>query len=389
MKPEKIHDAMNFIDDELIETADKLRHSQKSTRIKTTRILALAAAVLVVFTGVLVFARSISFDITSDSAANDDGNDIPTNTNKTNGSTDLPDNADDCGGNAPPPSSADDYALFKTGADVLYGVLGIDKGYSSVSLKYLKGDGIPTKQYHEVIDSLIKEISTSPVTAPTKTELSGKYVAAVINIKTNDGTEFGIHLHDGAYAVIIWGKVDNVSIKLDETVFNSYLSKLGYTDFDQAGFVANIPTPPNERFAFYHKIFPTSVYLYFYTDAHYWPDGYTPDKSSIKAYIYGTSNPDNGIGTVTFPLPEDFDLSYDGVTPIYANGGGGSSECMVVFRFDYGLESVFVEFNNFAYTDDILAFEYAGELEEEAVKTALIDAQSKLNPEIYHEGGQK
>lgn len=383
MKPEKLHDAMNFIDDELIEAADKLRQSPKSTRIKTTRILALAAAVLVVFTGVLVFARYSNFDVTVDSAANAD-------------STDMSDKTDDgAHTNATdgiPPYDVGGDLKEKTGADVLYGVYGFDKGYSTVSLSFTSGDATPTKQYHEVIDSLIEVISTSPVISPGAEELDDKLIA-ILTIGDKDDTkelsEIPIQLYKNGYVHIPAIGSKDVWVKLDEAVFNDYLSQLGYTDFNPASFAEGIPTPTNECFAFYHKIFPTSVFLYFYTDAHYWPDGYSPDQSSLKAYTYNPKNSANGIGTVTFPLPEDFDLSYDSVTPIYANGGGGSSECMVVFRFDYGLESVFVEFNNFAWTNDILEFEYAGILEEEAVKAALVDAQSKLDSQAYYEGGQK
>lgn len=276
----------------------------------------------------------------------------------------------------------------QTDADLLYGVLGIGEGYSSVSLKYLRGDGTPPRLYHEVIYSLIEEIPTSTVAVPSEAQLNGKYGIAVINVTKDDGSEFGIHLYDGAYILILWDS-GSAWIKLDEAVFEDYLSQLGYTEFYPRGFGERIQTPISERFAFYHKIYPTSVYLFFHTDAHFWTEANAPDKSSIKAYCYDVNNPDKGIGTVTFPLPEDFDLSYDSVTPVYANGGGDRSKCSAVFRLDYASESVFVEFNNFAYTNDMLVFEYAELLEEEYVKQALVDAISKLEPETHHNGGQK
>ncbi len=252
MKPEKIHDALNYIDDDLIEAADKVRSAPSPSRIKRTRAAALVASFIILLAATLVFAHTVTPDITSDSAVDAC---LPL-------STDLPNNKGDDGA---------------TGSD----------------------------------------------TGPT----------------------------------------DNA------------------VGFSPDGFIAGIPTPPIERFAFYHKIFPTSTYLFFYTDAHYWPEELMEadiqyDRSSIKVYCYDPNSTD-GIGTVTLPLPDDFDTSYNHVTPIYATNGAGSGECEMVFYLEYGEKSVFVAFNNFRWASSIFDFEYSGIVSEADVRSNLPNAQSK------------
>ena len=255
MKPDKIHDALNYIDDELIEAADKVRSAPSAVRKNHSRTIALVATLFMMLAATLVFVKFIAPGVTSDSA--------------------------------------------------------VDAGL------------------------------------PLFTDTANK------------GAEF----------------VDGM-IQSDDAVTDLTAK------FSPDSFVAGIPTPPIERFAFYHKIFTTSTYLFLYMDAHYWPEELMDadiqyDRSSIKVYYYDPNNSDNGIGTITLAFPDDFDTAYDHVTPIYATGGGGSGECEIVFYLDYGEKSVFVAFNNFRWASSIFDFEYAGIVSEADVRSNLQTAPSK------------
>ncbi len=481
MKPEKIHDALNHIDDELIEAADKVRSAPLTVRIKHTRTLALVATVLVMLAVTLIFARSIASDLTSDSATNVDSPYLSDTANKGDDGADAspPDGntADDMTVgvtipkrlidesykpsklNSPidyfchdgrifvpygeivnrpydevvgellgtvtnvfdtePPAdyygelhgnmSYDVYKMkdydesfmlavdvdgsyyvfindndltLKTGADILRDRLKLEGGYSGVTMQYYQGEWQNTvqKQYYEIIEEFIEAMCDAPVVSPNSADISGRLCLAMLRFEHDSGTLFSLQLYSGGYISVLLGK-SAVLIQLDEDVFNEYIEKLGYTRFDPDSFVPGIPTPPIERFAFYHKVFPTSTYLYLYTDAHYWPEEFEEldikyDRSSIKVYYYDPNSAD-GIGTVELAFPEDFDTTYDHVTPIYANGGGGSGECEIVFYLDYGEKSVFVAFNNFRWASSIFDFEYAGIVSEADVRSNLPNAQSK------------
>lgn len=481
MKPDKIHDALNHIDDELIESADKIRSAPRTIRLGYTRTLALAATVFVMLVVTLIFARSIASDLTSDGAVGlDVTTDIVDATDTGNkGDDDLDGSPGDMNVGVTVPKRVIDesykpsklnspidyfchdgriyvpyaeivyrpydevvgeklgtvtnvfdtepygdyygelhgnmsfdvykmkdydesfmlavdvdgsYYVFindndltlKTGADILRDRFKLEGGYTSVSMQYYQGmwNERLQKQYYEIIEEFIEAMCDAPVVSPDSADISGSLCLAMLRFEHDCGTLFSLQLYNGGYVSVLLGR-NAVLIQLDEDVFGMYIDKLGHMKFNPDSFVAGIPTPPIERFAFYHKIFPTSTYLYFYSDAHYWPEELMDedvryDKSSVKAYYYDANNSDKGIGTVTFSLPEDFDTSYDHVTPVYTHGGGGSCECAVVFRFDYADESVYAEFNNFSWTNDILIFEYAGVVDEELVQKSMKNAMSKI-----------
>ena len=482
MKPDKIHDALNHIDDELIEAAEKVRSAPPTVRIKHTRTLVLVATVLVMLAVTLVFARSIASDITSDSATNVDSPYL----------SDTPNKGDDgVDGNPSDGNTADDmsvgvtikrreigsnynnngeYALYidyfchggriyvpygeivdrpydevvgellgtvtnvfdtephadyygelhgnmsydvykmkdydesfmlavdvdgsfyvfvndndltlKTGADILRDRFKLEGGYSGVTMQYYQGEWQSTVQKHsyEIIERFISAMCDAPVVAVGSLAVEDKLCLAALKFEHDSGTPVSLHLYEGGYIYLQLGS-DGIVMQLDETVFNKHIDQLGYTRFDPDSFAPGIPTPTIERFAFYHKIFPSSTYLYLYTDAHYWPEELEEldikyDRSSIKVYYYDP-NSEDGIGTVELAFPEDFDTTYDHVTPIYANGGGGSGECEIVFYLEYGEKSVFVAFNNFRWASSIFDFEYAGIVSEADVRSNLPNAQSK------------
>ncbi len=488
MKPDKIHDALNHIDDELIEAADKVRSAPPTVRINHTRTLALVATVLVMLVVTLIFARSIASDLTSDGAAGPDnatdiagipepgdkinsGADDGLDGNPTDGEpgdmnvgvtvqkrvidesykpsklnspidyfchngriyvpygeivyrpydevvgeklgtvTDVFDTEPygDYYGELHGNMSFDVYKMkeydesfmlavdvdgsyyvfindndltLKTGADVLSDRFKLASGYSGVTMQYYQGEWQSTvqKHYYEIIERFIGAICDAPVVSPDSADISSRLCLAMLRFEHDSGTLLTLQLYGGGYVSVLLGK-SAVLIQIDEDVFNEYIEKLGYTRFDPDSFVAGIPTPTIERFAFYHKIFPSSTYLYLYTDAHYWPEEFEEldikyDRSSLKVYYYDPNSAD-GIGTVALTFPDNFDTTYDHVTPIYANGGGGSGECEIMFFLDYGEKSVFVVFNNFGMTSSIFDFKYAGTISEANVRSNLQNAQSK------------
>lgn len=486
MKPEKLHDALNHIDDELIEAADKVRNAPLTVRIRHTRTLALVATVFMMLVATLIFARSIAPDLTSDGAAGpDNATDIAGMTEPDDKGNDGLDGADLVDGDPGDMSvgvtierrkisesynnngkydlyidyfchdgriyvpygeivnrpydevvgeklgtvtnvfdtepygdyygelhgnmSYDVYKMkdydesfmlavdvdgsyyvfindnditLKTGSDILRDRFELIGGFSGVTMQYYQGSWSDAlqRQYYEVIGQFLDVICDAPVVTVGTLAVEDKLCLAALKFDHNSGTPVSLHLYEGGYIYLQLGS-SGIVMQLEQNVFDEYIDKLGYMRFDPDSFVAGIPTPPIERFAFYHKIFPTSTYLYLYTDAHYWPEDLEEldikyDRSSIKVYYYDP-NSAGGIGTVALAFPDNFDTTYDHVTPIYANGGGGSGECEIVFFLDYGKKSVFVAFNNFGMTSSIFDFKYAGTISEADVRSNLQNAQSK------------
>ena len=454
MKPEKILDALDYLDDDLIEAADKLRSAPHQVRISPSRTLAAVACVCAAVAATLIFARFITPDISSDGADTDNTDGAveafgvtldkividESFANKSesigylchNGRIYIPyreithrDTSEVvgdklgtitdvfakkpygdyygelCGNMAYDVYTMKDYdedfmlavdvdgsyyiyvndngMTLETGADIFADRFKLADGYSSVMMG-MSGSTSYTEPIapvnHSTLDSFITALCNAPVVDRSKME--SIMVLASLQFTHNSGVDINVYLYEGGYVCLDVGMFSNVCVKLDADVFLNHLGWLRTISFDPDSFSGYIPTPLGETYLFYHKIFTSSTYLYFFSDAYFYPEpGTFADKTALK--VYYTNDFGDSVNTISLDLPSDFDTSYDSAKPIYVGTGGGSGECEIIVRLNYGEETVYISFNNYSWTDSILEFKYGGEVDK-----AFIEKEKAMDASRFH-----
>lgn len=478
MKPDKLHDAMNHLDDDLIEAADKIRSAPKGVRTSHIHGLAVAACAVMVAAATLLILKSMPpmLNTNSDEAHitehTGEWNELATDVNKTDDGDSSPSddqtvNVGENGVTIPQTvitentlgeyfcyegriyvpyremqdieinnvigeeigtlnnvfkekPHGDYYADFSTnmevgdkvftlkgynkefmlavwldthfhifindndvtlkkGSDILVDRLNLVGNYSelrmSISGSPFYQETVPSYEY-EPINDYLELFYDAPVVP--QSENKNLFIEATLTFTLNSGVDVRIHLYESNYIAVEMGELSRVCLKADtgklnHTIFDNFVEYLKSSSFGftYESFMEHIPTPDIEQYMFCHRIFASNVVLYFYSDAHIWPEELMNepiryDKSSLK--VYYTNDYGKTISTVLLPLPEDFDTSYDRIIPVYSGSGGGSGEFEVIYRVEYGEDVRYISFNNFAWSSKLLELEYGGEVSEERMK---------------------
>lgn len=474
MKPDKLQDAMNYIDDDLIETADIIRCAPKRVRAPKIRVWATAACAVIVAAATLVGVKYLiptSIDGANNVTDNSNGTDnegfLDTDKNGPDDGTDGTVSDDKDGVTIPQTvitentlgeyfcyegriyvpyremqdvelndvigeeigtlnnvfkekPHGDYYADFSTnmevgdkvftlkgfdkefmlavwldthfhifindndvtlkkGSDILVDRLNLVGNYSelrmSISGSPFYQETVPSYEY-EPINDYLELFYDAPVVP--QSENNGLFIEATLTFTLNSGVDVRIHLYESNYIAVEMGELSRVCLKADtgklnHTIFDNFIEYLKSSSFGftYESFMEHIPSPDIEQYMFCHRIFASNVVMYFYSDAHIWPEELMNepiryDKSSLK--VYYTNDYGKTISTVLLPLPEDFDTSYDHIIPVYSGSGGGSGEFEVIYRVEYGEDIRYISFNNFAWSSKLLELQYGGEVSEERMK---------------------